>query len=103
MTSKDIVQAFFQKDSQAFRNPVMVSFPSKKSFTVGFATGRVPNVCQKHFEKKLTPVFVPTAPHPISGFILFTEEDKQLKVDMTNEEAVKLTVSCGVIVPERNK
>jgi len=103
LTTKDIVQAFFQKDSQAFQRPIMIPFPSKKSFSVGFVTGQVPVVCQKHFEKKITPVFVPTAPHPISGFMLFVTDDKKLEVNMTNEEAVKLTVSCGVIVPARKE
>ncbi len=103
MTSKDIVQAFFQKGSQAFQHPIMIPFPSSKSFSVGFVTGQVPNVCQKHFKKTLTPVFIPTAPHPISGFMLFTTEDKKFEINMTNEEAVKLTVSCGVIVPERKE
>jgi uncharacterized membrane protein len=99
-TTKDIVHAFFQKNSQAFRYPTMVSFPTEKSYSIAFVTGQVPKSCQKHSKKKLNPIFVPTAPHPISGFMLFVPDDKKFDINMTNEQAVKFTVSCGVILPE---
>ena len=99
-TTKDIVHAFFQQESQAFKRPIMVRFPSDDSLSIGFITGKVPDVCQKHSKEVLNPVFVPTAPHPISGFMLFVPDERKFEIDMTNEDAVKLTVSCGVIVPE---
>ena len=102
-TSKDIIFALFStnKDKKAFERSILVPFPSKKSYCVGFVSGEVPKACQDKIEVPLVPVFVPTAPHPISGYFMLIEKDNTQEIDMTKEEAVKLTVSCGVITPER--
>jgi len=102
-TTKDIVSAFFQQESRkAFKHPIMVNFPSKKSLAVGFVSGEIPKICAKHIEKTFTPVFIPTAPHPISGFMLMVPEENAYPISMSNEEAVKFTVSCGVILPKES-
>jgi len=99
--TKDISEAFAnRKEKKLFTNPAMVNFPSPFSYAVGFQTGSVPSECQKHVDKTLTPVFVPTAPHPISGYLVFVDEEKLKRIEMTNEEAIKFTVSCGIITPE---
>ncbi|MGD2170441.1 MAG: DUF502 domain-containing protein [Chlamydiota bacterium] len=99
-TSKDIVNALFQQEGKAFKKPLMIPFPTDKSFSVGFETGEIPTCCSEKINKELVPVFIPTAPHPISGFMLMVPKEKTHLIDMTNEQAVKLTVSCGVILPE---
>lgn len=100
--TKDIASALFGGGgSKAFKRSVLVPFPSPHSFCVGFETGDVPEVCQKSVDKKLVPVFVPTAPHPISGYLLMMAEDDVKAIQMSNEEAVKFTVSCGMILPEQ--
>ena len=102
--SKEIFSSFFsEKGREAFKYPAMINFPSEKSYCIGFVTGEVPEVCQKNFPESFTPCFVPTAPHPISGYILFVPDSKIKKIDITNEDAVKFTLSCGVIVPEVSK
>jgi len=100
--SKDIAEAFFSdKKEEAFRYPVAAPFPSEKSYTVSFSTGTVPPCCQEKVQEKLTCVFVPTAPHPISGYLLLLPENLVHKLEMTNEEAVRFTVSCGLVTPEK--
>lgn len=100
-TSKDLINSIVSLDERkAFVHPVMVDFPSKYSQCVGFLSGSVPPECQKALNKELTAVFIPTAPHPISGYMIFVPKDLVININMTNEEAIKFTVSCGVITPE---
>ena len=102
--TKDIVSAFFSPEGRkAFKYPVMVPFPLEKSYCVGFASGEVPKECLDKSKIELSPIFIPTAPHPISGYLVMVPKDKVSDIAMTNEEAVKFTVSCGVIVPEEIK
>ena len=77
----------------------MVAFPSKDSYCVGFESGEIPEECQSKVKEKLKPVFVPTAPHPISGYLVMAKEKEVFSIDMKNEDAVKFTVSCGLILP----
>lgn len=97
---KDVIGSFMKKESKAFTKTAMVAFPSKDSYCVGFESGEIPEQCQDKVKVKLKPVFVPTAPHPISGYLIMAPENSVYSIDMTNEEAVKFTVSCGLIVPE---
>ena len=96
---KDIISSFMKKGSKAFTKTAMVAFPSKDSYCVGFESGEIPEECQKKVKEKLKPVFVPTAPHPISGYLVMAIEKEVFSIDMKNEDAVKFTVSCGLILP----
>jgi uncharacterized membrane protein len=102
--TKEIAGAFFAEGGRkAFQYPAQISFPSKSSECVGFVTGKPLPEAQKISDKPLVPVFIPTAPHPISGYMVLIPEDEVKKVAMTSEEAIKLTVSCGVIIPGENQ
>lgn len=99
--SRDIFAALFSADGKkAFKNPVMIPFPSKPNYCLGFEAGEVAKECQDKVKTPLISVFVPTAPHPISGFLFLIPESDVKRVDMTNEEVVKFLVSCGMILPQ---
>jgi uncharacterized membrane protein len=98
--SREMVSAFFStEEKKAFKYPVLYPFPYPPYQAVGFATGESAAECSAKVGIPLTSVFAPTAPHPISGFLFMFPKDKVEKLDMTNEDALKLLVSCGVIVP----
>lgn len=100
-TSKDIFTAFFSTDEKkAFKHPVIVPFPYSPSFSLGFQAGEVAEEIQQKIKEPLVSVFMPTAPHPISGFLFFVKEQEAHMIQMTNEESIKFLVSCGIIVPE---
>lgn len=100
-TSRDMISSLLSvKERKAFRSTVMIKFPSKNSYCIGITSGYVPPEIQKHFQEELEPVFMPTAPQPISGYLLLAKKKDLIKTNMTNEEAVKFTVSCGIITPE---
>jgi uncharacterized membrane protein len=103
-TTRDIIKSLFptSEKKKAFLRPIMVPFPSSAGYVVGFLSGEIPKAVQEKTTQELYPVFVPTAPHPISGYFVLVPKEDVVEVDMDNEKAVKLTVSCGLIVPEEN-
>lgn len=98
-----LVQTFLGQ-SQAQRRVVMIEYPRKGVYTVGFAMGRAWHELEKHNETPLVNVFVPTTPNPTSGFYLLVPVNDISPLDMSMEEALKLITSGGLITPEdRNK
>lgn len=103
VTREIFVTLFSPKSKKAFKGPAITFFTSEKSYAVGFIAGEVPKVCQENSKEKLKSVIIPTAPHPISGLLMLVPENKVHPVDMTNEEAIKFIVSCGLIIPPSKK
>ena len=81
-------------------NVVLVEYPRKGSWAVGFATKENTGEISKKTQKKLINVFVPTTPNPTSGFLLMFQEDEVIYLDLTFEEASKFIVSAGTINPK---
>ncbi len=101
-TSRDIFAALFSSDEKkAFKHPVIVPFPYAPSYALGFHAGEVAEEIQRKIKEPLMPVFVPTAPHPISGFLFFVKQKETHSIQMTNEESVKFLVSCGILNPKK--
>jgi uncharacterized membrane protein len=101
--SRDVFSALFSHDGKkAFECPVMISFPAAPNRSIGFKVGQVPPECQNKVKEPLVAVFNPTAPHPISGFLFLVEKKEVNFLDMTNEDALKFLVSCGMIIPENH-
>lgn len=99
--SRDVLNALFSTEGKkAFKRPVMIPFPGRPNFALGFIAGEVAEECQQKVDTPLVSVFSPTAPHPISGFLFLMPQKDVRDIDMTNEEVVKFLVSCGMIVPE---
>ncbi len=97
-TSCDIIAALFSLDGKkAFKYPVMFPFPYRPTYSLGFQAGEVAEEIKKAIPTPLVSVFAPTAPHPITGFLFLIPEKDVYKLDMTNEEAVKYLVSCGLL------
>lgn len=96
--SRDVIAALFSVEGKkAFKHPVMFPFPHRPTYSLGFQAGEVAEEIKKTVKGPLVSVFAPTAPHPITGFLFLMPEKDVYKLDMTNEEAVKYLVSCGLI------
>lgn len=99
--SQDLSSALFSTEGkQAFKETVFIPFPENPYLCLGFSTGEAPEECQSKIGRPLTAVFAPTAPHPISGFLLFVPKEEVRPADMTKEDALKFFISCGVVLPE---
>ena len=89
----------FTKSDKEKKNVVLVEYPRKGSWAVGFATKENSGEITKKTNKKLINVFVPTTPNPTSGFLLMFPEDEVIYLDLTFEEASKFIVSAGTSNP----
>jgi len=85
----------FTKKGDRKNNVVLVEYPRKGSWAVGFATKKNTGEITDKTKKKLINVFVPTTPNPTSGFLLMFPEEEIIYLDMTFEEASKFIVSAG--------
>ena len=89
-----MTQTFTNTDSKR-KNVVLIEYPRKGSWAVGFATKDNVGEITAKTNKKLVNVFVPTTPNPTSGFLLMFPKDEVIFLDMSFEEASKFIVSAG--------
>ena len=82
------------------KSVVLVEYPRKGSWAVGFATKDNKGEISKKINKKLVNVFVPTTPNPTSGFLLMFPKDEIIYLDMNFEEASKFIISAGTSDPK---
>lgn len=97
--TKDIAKAILASDQKTFKETTLVPFPSKEIYSVGFVTGDVPSFLKTTVPSIDVTVFVPTAPHPISGYVLFCSRSSLKTIQISVEDTFKFLVSCGVIHP----
>ena len=90
----------FTKNDNKKNNVVLVEYPRKGSWAVGFATKDNTGEISRKTNKKLVNVFVPTTPNPTSGFLLMFPKEDIIYLNLTFEEASKFIVSAGTSNPE---
>ncbi len=90
----------FTKTDKERKNVVLVEYPRKGSWAVGFATKENSGEISNKTKKNLINVFVPTTPNPTSGFLLMFPKEEVIYLDLTFEEASKFIVSAGTSNPK---
>ena len=91
----------FTKQEGNKKSVVLVEYPRKGSWAVGFATKENQGEIKKKTNKELLNVFVPTTPNPTSGFLLMFPKEEVIFLEMSFEEASKFIVSAGTSNPSR--
>ena len=94
-----MTKAFTQKRSKR-GSVVLVEYPRKGSWAVGFATKENKGEIRRKVDRDLINVFIPTTPNPTSGFLLMFPKDEVVYLDMSFEEASKFIVSAGTSNPK---
>ena len=94
-----MTESFANQDSNK-KSVVLVEYPRKGSWAVGFATKENQGEIKNKTNKNLINVFVPTTPNPTSGFLLMFPKDDVIYLDMSFEEASKFIVSAGTSNPK---
>ena len=89
-----MTETFSNKDNDK-KSVVLVEYPRKGVWAVGFATKENKGIMSEKTNKKLINVFIPTTPNPTSGFLLMFPIDEVIHLNMTFEEASKFIVSAG--------
>ena len=90
----------FTNRKNSKKSVVLVEYPRKGSWAVGFATKDNKGEITKKTNRKLVNVFIPTTPNPTSGFLLMFPKDEIIFLDMSFEEASKFIVSAGTSNPK---
>ena len=85
----------FTKNDAKKKNVVLVEYPRKGSWAVGFATKENSGQMSDKTKRELINVFIPTTPNPTSGFLLMFPKEDIIYLDLTFEEASKFIVSAG--------
>ena len=89
----------FTNNDKEKKSVVLLEYPRKGSWAVGFATKDNTGEISKKTNKKLVNVFVPTTPNPTSGFLLMIPKEELIYLDLSFEEASKFIVSAGTSKP----
>ena len=98
---KQVTDFVFGSDQERlkFKRVVAVEYPRKGLWSVGLVTGDAMQTLQKKNSSELLTVFVPSSPTPFTGYVVTVRADETLELSLTIEEALKFTVSGGVLKP----
>ncbi len=98
--TKQVIESFKGLKSPAsFQRVVYIEYPSPGCRLLGFVTGQYH---EPLLDRDVTTVFLPTSPNPLTGFILVVDSDKVVAANLTLDEASKLIVSAGIVIPKRH-
>ncbi len=101
--AKNFAEIVFSDSGNAFKKVLLVEYPRKGLYTLTFQTASDVGEIQARTGQDVVCCFVPTTPNPTSGFIIVVPRKDTIELDMEVDEAVKLIMSLGVVVPTWNK
>ena len=97
--SKQVIQAIFATNSDAFRKVLLVEYPRKGLWSLAFQTGVSNSEIKQHTGDEMISIFIPTTPNPTSGFLMMVSKSEAIELTMTIDEALKFIISLGVMQP----
>ncbi len=96
---REVTDVVFTGPKAAFSSVVIVEYPRKGIWSLGFVTGQGIPAVEAAARKKVVTVFLPASPTPMTGYIIFVPEDEVARLDISVDDAFRLIMSGGVIVP----
>ncbi|MGE9291107.1 MAG: DUF502 domain-containing protein [Puniceicoccales bacterium] len=99
-TVKQIVDTFSQQQRAVFHEVVLVEYPRKNSWVIGFRTSESKGEIQAKTGQHLSNIFVPTTPNPTSGFLLMIPTADIIPLKMSVADGMKIIISGGAVSPE---
>jgi len=97
--AKQVSDFFFSEHKVEFRRVVALQYPRQGLWSLGFVTGRSFRVLSQRIGRDLLSVFVPTAPTPVTGFVITVPRDEVIDLPISVDEAFQYIISVGVIMP----
>ncbi|HEY0968574.1 MAG TPA: DUF502 domain-containing protein [Opitutaceae bacterium] len=98
-TVKQIVETFGSQSRNVFSKVVLVEFPRKGVWSIGFLTNKAQGEPQAKTAEEVWSVFVPTTPNPTSGFLVLFPKRDIVELDMTVGDGMKMIISGGAVTP----
>ena len=99
-SAKQFTETLFSSKGKSFRKVVLIEYPRRETWTLGFLTGEGLPAVEGILNRQLAHVFVPTTPNPTSGFFLILPREQVIETDLPVDVGLKLIVSAGVVTPE---
>lgn len=100
---KQVFETFFSSKAQAFSKVVMLEYPRKGIWILGFVSSDTKGEVREKFGEEMLNIFIPTTPNPTSGFLIFVPKAEVIELDMKVEEGLKFVISGGLVEPARLK
>ena len=99
-TLKQILETLFKDSKSKFRRVVMIEYPRRGIWSLGFVTGTLSPPLQAYLEKPMLSIFIPTTPNPTSGWYSIIAEDDVIDLPVSIEDAFKVLISGGIVSPD---
>ncbi len=99
-TLKQLLETIFKDSDEKFRGVVMVEYPRKGVWSLGFVTGTISRDIQSHMTRPMLSVFIPTTPNPTTGWYAVIPEDEAITLSLSIEDAFKIVISGGIVNPD---
>ena len=96
---KNFAEVVFSDAGRSFKKVLLIEYPRYGLYSIAFQTSENPEEVQLRTGVSLVTVFLPTTPNPTSGFMLFVPRDHIIELEMSVEEALKMIISLGVVLP----
>lgn len=100
-TMQEVIHTLFSAQGTSFKQVVLVPYPHDKACSIGFIVADVAGTSNEPKIQNKLSVFVPGTPNPTFGFILMFPKEQVVFTPMKVEEAFKLLVSCGIMMPNQ--
>jgi uncharacterized membrane protein len=97
---KHFAEIVFSEEGTSFKKVLLIEFPRPGLYSICFLTSEDVREVQHRTEDDVVTVFMPTTPNPTTGFMMFVARKDTIELDMSVEEALKMIISLGVVVPE---
>ncbi len=101
--TKQVFETVLSQKGTAFSEVVLVEYPCRGIWAVGFITGQTEGEVQDLTDETVFNVFVPATPNPTTGFLLFIPKGDIHHLDMSVEDGIKLVISGGIVTPKDHK
>jgi uncharacterized membrane protein len=101
--AKNFAEMVFSDSSQSFKKVLLIEYPRKGLYSLAFQTATELGEVQGRTGGEVVCCFVPTTPNPTSGFIIIVPRQDITVLDMEVDEALKMIISLGVVVPTWHK
>ena len=94
---KQVINTVLSTNSDAFRKVLLIEYPRKGLWSIGFQTGAVNSEINTSTHEEMISLFIPTTPNPTSGFLIMIPKNEATELNMSIDEALKYIISLGVM------
>ena len=101
--AKNFTEIVFSDSGQSFKKVLLIEYPRKGVYSLAFQTATNLGEVQGRMGEQMVCTFVPTTPNPTSGYIIIVPKKDIIELDMEIDEALKMIISLGVVIPTWGK